>query len=111
MPIGAHLVWLECVVRLARSVHGRRQWSFGRHLAPTNSTYRSNTSARDNEHDTTFDNGIRTIPDQHQILLDEQRPRASSITGISTDMARPTIDLGWMHHRAAIEPRVTVPRG
>src|SRR3954454_21340322 len=57
---------------------------FGRHLPATNSTYRSNTSARDNGRGTTFDNDIPGFPDQHQILLGEQKAQASPITGIST---------------------------
>jgi hypothetical protein len=49
---------------------------FGRHLAATNSTYRSNTSARNNGRDTTLDTDIAAIPDQRQILLDEQEARS-----------------------------------
>src|SRR4249919_272945 len=58
---------------------------FGRHLPATNSTYRSNTSARDSGRGTTFDNDIAAFPHQHQILLGEQERKASPITGISTD--------------------------
>ncbi len=41
-----------------------------------NSTYRSNTSTRDSGRDTTFDTDIAAIPDQRQILLDEQEARS-----------------------------------
>src|SRR3954468_11798194 len=58
---------------------------FGRHMPATNSTYRSYTYARDNGRGTTFDNDIPGFPDQHQILLGEQKAQASPITGISTD--------------------------
>ncbi len=49
---------------------------FGRHLAATNPTSRSNASARDSGRDTTLDTDIVIVPDQRQILLDEQEVRS-----------------------------------
>ncbi len=61
---------------------------FGRHLAATNSTYRSNTPARPDGPTTTPNDDIPTIPDQPRTPLDEKQPAASPITGISTVLAR-----------------------